>query len=52
MRSSVNAPVEAPAVVGSGGEVRMKSFDPSLKYLLHHAPADFLRFGSGDRASA
>ncbi len=26
----------------------MESFDQSLKYLLHHAPADFIRFGSGD----
>jgi hypothetical protein len=26
----------------------MKTFDQSLKYLLHHAPGDFLRFGSGD----
>jgi hypothetical protein len=26
----------------------MESFDQSLKYLLHHAPADFIRFGGGD----
>jgi hypothetical protein len=26
----------------------MQSFDQSLKYLLHHAPADFIRFGSDD----
>lgn len=28
----------------------MESFDQSLKYLLQHEPADFLRFGSGDPA--
>ena len=26
----------------------MESFDQSLKYLLHHEPADFIRFGLGD----
>jgi len=28
----------------------VESFDQSLKYLLQHEPADFLRFGSGDQA--
>jgi hypothetical protein len=28
----------------------MESFDQSLKHLLHHNPADFIRFGLGDAA--
>lgn len=30
----------------------MESFDQSLKHLLHHNPADFIRFGLGDEAVA
>jgi hypothetical protein len=26
----------------------VESFDQSLKYLLHHEPASFVRFGLGD----
>ncbi|MFT3764275.1 MAG: hypothetical protein QM820_01945 [Minicystis sp.] len=46
IRARVDIPLWAPSVAARRGA--MKSFDQSIKYLLQHEPADFIRFGLGD----